>query len=179
MEELIYEYRKSLERIRQAKANLPEGPRGEADRHLLNSMERDLVWVLEWLSTGRQPGNRRGMENRSYDQREVLWSQLSEKARRKIEWRESGKFVGTSSSARWLEQLPELLSESEYEAFVAVRGQALSFAQAASILHCSKSSVQSYVRRAENKLRRAVMEGKLSLPQYARGMANPDFERGR
>lgn len=33
MEELIYEYRKSLERIRQAKANLPEGPRGEADRH--------------------------------------------------------------------------------------------------------------------------------------------------
>ncbi|GGA58829.1 hypothetical protein GCM10007416_34990 [Kroppenstedtia guangzhouensis] len=74
---------------------------------MLNSMERDLVWVLEWLSTGRQPGNRRRMENRSYDQREVLWSQLSEKARRKIEWRESGKLVGTSSSTRWLEQLPE------------------------------------------------------------------------
>ncbi|MDR6225446.1 sigma factor-like helix-turn-helix DNA-binding protein [Desmospora profundinema] len=161
MKEWIQEYRESLERVRKAKKNLPKGPRGEADRRLLNDMERDLVWVIEWLSNGCQPGNRRGMENRSYDQREVLWSRLSEKAKRKIEWRENLKPAGTSRSPQWLEQLPKLLSDSEYEAFVAVRGQALSFGRAASLLHCSKSTVQSYVRRAEKKLRQAVAEGRL------------------
>lgn len=179
MKEWIQEYRESLAQIRKAKKDLPNGPWGEADHRLLSGMERDLVWVLEWLTTGCQPGNRRGMENRSYDQRQVLWSQLSEKAKRRIEWRESMKMTRTSSIQRLLEQMHQLLSDSEYEAFIAVRGQALSFAQAAALFHCSKSTVQSYVRRAEQKLRKAAAEGVFDDLPESRGHREENGARMR
>ncbi|OYD08960.1 sigma factor-like helix-turn-helix DNA-binding protein [Paludifilum halophilum] len=157
MKVLIEEYRQSLEKVRRAKENLPLKGR-EEERRLLNGMERDLVWTIEWMVTGCQPFRQRGMESRAFYQREVFWSQLSEAAKRKVEWRESLKPEGTSPYDPLLERLLSRLSTSEYEAFVAVRGQCLSFARVASLMNCSKAAVQSYVRRAETKLRRAVAE---------------------
>lgn len=157
MKQLIEEYRKSLGKVRLGQKKLIEkGHRTEQDQEdlrILRSMENDLLWAIKWLESGRQPGNQRGIENRATYQREILWSQLSEKEQRQVEWRESQRIRSTCKENKWLEEMLRKLSKSEYEAFVAVRGEGLSFAQTALLLHCSKSTVQSYVRRAEEKLR--------------------------
>ncbi|MDR6880357.1 hypothetical protein [Bacillus sp. 3255] len=37
----------------------------QADRRVINEMVSDCEWTIEWLETGRQPGNKRGIERRS------------------------------------------------------------------------------------------------------------------
>lgn len=43
-----------------------------AERGLLASMINDCEYAIEWLQTGRRPGNRRGIERYAAYQREVL-----------------------------------------------------------------------------------------------------------
>ncbi|WP_158301769.1 sigma factor-like helix-turn-helix DNA-binding protein [Paenibacillus mesophilus] len=45
-----------------------------SDRGLLSSMIGDCDYAIEWLQTGRRPGNRRGIERYAAYQREVLCS---------------------------------------------------------------------------------------------------------
>lgn len=162
MKQLIEEYRLSLDKIQQGQKKLiqknQQSEEDIEDLRLLKSMERDLRWTLTWLETGRQPSNQRGIENRATYQREVFWSQLFEKEQRQIEWQESQRTRYIHRENEWLEKMLSYLSTSEYEAFVAVRGEGLSFAQTALLLHCSKSTVQSYVKRAEKKLRQYVQD---------------------
>ncbi|SFS75818.1 sigma factor-like helix-turn-helix DNA-binding protein [Marininema halotolerans] len=160
MKQFLAEYRTSLTQVQKIRARLTAKGRtkDEADIKTLKRMENDLRWVISWIEHGREPGHRRGMENRSTTQREVLWDQLSEKRQREIEWMESQRKAPSSQENVWLEHMLQSLSKSEYEAFVAVRGEGLSFGQTASLLQCSKSSVQSYVQRAEEKLRRHLCE---------------------
>lgn len=156
MNDLIAEYCRSLERVRQGQKRI-QAKRGEPEQlkeqlRLLKGMERDLLWVIQWLEQGRQPEPSRGMENRSRIQREVLWSQMFESEIRRMEWMESQRErAAYQEKYAWVYQLLTRLSKSEYEAFVAVRGEGLSFQDTAQLLNCSKSSVQSYVRRAEQK----------------------------
>lgn len=74
MQNLIKEYRETLRRIRKAKSKfLPAEKRSDEqvyEYRLLGEMERDLEWSLEWMTTGRQPGNRRGVERLAAYQRE-------------------------------------------------------------------------------------------------------------
>lgn len=158
MEQLLNEYHQSLAKVRQSirrfqlKKELTEEEKETL--RILRSMENDLLWSIDWMRRGSHPPNRRPIENRATYQREVLWSQLSEQAIRQLEWNESQRYTKVSKENTWLDQYLSCLSKSEYEAFVAVRGEGLSFAQTASLLQCSKSTVQSYVYRAERKLRK-------------------------
>lgn len=155
MDELIKNYKRSLRVVHtlQLKAN-------SEDRRLLDEMAADLNYAIDWMNRGRCPGNRRGVENKAAYQREVLWSQLSEFTKQKLEMRESRKRKLSGGENLFLDQILTLLSPTEYEAFIAVRGQCLSFTQVANVMHCSKASVQSYVRRAEKKLRKIVKKDK-------------------
>lgn len=55
------------------------------------------------------------------------------------------------------------LSEKEREAYLAVKGQNYSFADAAEILNVSKSTIQSYVDRAQTKLSNQVKYGSQNI----------------
>lgn len=158
LKELILDYRESLEKIQISESRLMKKKQRteleEEDLRVLRSMRNDLYWVITWLEDGREPGPQRSITNRAGYQREILWSQLTEKGQRQIEWMESQRVYLEPKENKWLEKMLDLLSKSEYESFVAVRGEGLSFAQAASLLNCSKSAVQSYVRRAEEKIRK-------------------------
>ncbi|GEB35887.1 hypothetical protein [Brevibacillus parabrevis] len=43
-----------------------------AERQLIREMRGDVEWVIEWLESGRRPGNKRGIERRAAYQREKL-----------------------------------------------------------------------------------------------------------
>lgn len=162
MKDLIFAYHQSLEKIRISESKLMKIKQRteieEEDLKVLRSMRNDLCWVITWLENGREPDSQRSITNRAGYQREIFWSQLTEKGQRQIEWMESQRTYLEPKENKWLEKMLDLLSKSEYESFVAVRGEGLSFAQTASLLHCSKSAVQSYVRRAEEKIRQACQQ---------------------
>lgn len=44
----------------------------QADRRILNEMVADCERTIEWLGSGRRPGNKRGIERRAAYQREKL-----------------------------------------------------------------------------------------------------------
>jgi RNA polymerase sigma-70 factor (ECF subfamily) len=88
-------------------------------------------------------------------QREIPWSYLSEGTRKRLEMRQGMKGMRTTTREnKVLETALNILTETERDAFVAVRGACISFSQVAQLMNCSKGSVQSYVQRAEEKLRR-------------------------
>lgn len=159
MKELIDEYRETLRAVEWAREEAEE----KAERRLLGEIAGDLKYSIKWMTTGREPGNRRGVENLAAYQREIPWSCLSHNLQRTLEMRESRKKTLTVDEDQFLNSALELLTGLEKDAFIAVRGHCLSFSQAAHLLCCSKSSVQSYVKRAEGKLRDAYEKGSVQM----------------
>ncbi|MFD1425489.1 hypothetical protein [Kroppenstedtia sanguinis] len=75
MKELIHEYRESLKLIREARKEYPRAgerdERQEEDYRTLGNMQRELEFIIKWLTTGREPGSHRGgMKNEMQDLRE-------------------------------------------------------------------------------------------------------------
>ncbi|OAO83493.1 putative prophage LambdaBa01 positive control factor Xpf [Anoxybacillus flavithermus] len=60
MDELLQEYKQTL---KQTKKLLEHAP--EQDKTIIRQMIADLEFVIEWLTTGRQPGHKRGIERRA------------------------------------------------------------------------------------------------------------------
>jgi len=56
MQYLIEEYKQALKRIR-----LLQQSASVEDNKLLGGMASDLQYALEWMQTGRRPGNKRGI----------------------------------------------------------------------------------------------------------------------
>jgi RNA polymerase sigma-70 factor (ECF subfamily) len=154
VKKLIEEYRITLRHVNKAKtkATNPE------DRSLLASCADSLSFSIEYMEKGKNPNSRRGITRLSSTQREipvdprnvafvraaVLQSQapeISEKMRRAI--------VD-------LDIVLRDLSEKEQEAYSLVRGSSYSFAAAAVIMDVQKGTVQTLVRRAEDKIRDMV-----------------------
>ncbi|SFS52307.1 hypothetical protein [Marininema halotolerans] len=75
MKDLIEEYQSSLKKTREANkgyfAEYERDGQQELDFGLLSSMERDLPFVLKWLTTGRQTGRYQGVERSADYQKEV------------------------------------------------------------------------------------------------------------
>ncbi|MBS7531371.1 hypothetical protein IC619_012790 [Hazenella sp. IB182353] len=172
METLRDEYQISLNKVKKlrnqilGKANLKEQDR--EDLRLLRNMESDLQWTIQRMESSFEPVNRRNIARYAGYQREVSWDSFSKKKQREIEWQEAQKKQPTQAEENaFIQELFDQLSQSEYESFVAVRGEGLSFGQAASLLHCSKSAVQSYVRRAETKLKAYVRSTEVQKDCYS------------
>ena len=154
---LIDEYRESLRLVRKArraaKLRLRLGQdeeRAELDCELLASMERDLLWTIEYLETGVMPDNHRGV---------YRWVVPVDPARLRYMVRgqtKAGESSGWVTSDEQLEELLSTLTERERDALVMVRGRGISYRQAAEYLGVSPSTVSAMVRRAERKVRRTA-----------------------
>lgn len=135
----------------------------KGERRLIGEMVSDCEYAAEWLETGRRPGNRRGIERRAAYQRErpvdpiVLQAYLGN--------RSAGGFVQSSSvtdeDRRRIDNVLEQLTVRQRDAYVAVIGKGLSYAEAAELMDVEKGSVQSFVQEAECKIRRILFQGDL------------------
>lgn len=157
-ERLIDEYRESLRLVRHAHRRAKERRDATGDEQAitdcehLSSMERDLLWTIEYLESGHPPDYHRGVYKWSVPVDPQILKRIV-KARTKDE-----------TTSRWaaldptLDELLSLLAPREREAFIMVRGRGISFRQAADYMGVySSGTVSNLVRRAERKLRRAVV----------------------
>ncbi|WP_035295981.1 sigma factor-like helix-turn-helix DNA-binding protein [Brevibacillus thermoruber] len=121
------------------------------ERQFLSEMIGDVEYVIEWLETGRRPGNRRGIERQAAYQRERLMDPIRMQA-----------FVARSTAGspanltEWqrhqIEDALCVLSEREKECYVMAYGECFSHSEIAEMLNLSVSSVETYLKRANLKI---------------------------
>jgi RNA polymerase sigma-70 factor (ECF subfamily) len=121
------------------------------DKKVISGMVSDCEYSIEWLETGRLPGNKRGIERRAAYQREKLVDPLRMQA-----YVRNTKAGGPSNLSDWerfqIEDALSRLSERERECYVLAHGECFSFSQIAELLGISRSSVEEYVERAQKKI---------------------------
>lgn len=126
----------------------------EADMRTLGGMISDTEYSLEWLETGRRPGNKRGIERRAAYQREKPIDPVHLQAY--IAKTSSGGAVQADKlSDRERERIEFALGElspRERECYEMVIGGGLSYGETAEITGLSKSSIQWFVDEAKKKL---------------------------
>lgn len=160
MQDLLREYKETRRQLKRAYEARREGEKvldnqAITERQLLSEMIGDVEFVIEWLETGRRPGNRRGIERRAAYEREKPMDPIRMQA-----------FVANSTAGspcnltEWerfqLEDALSSLTERERECYVLTHGECFSFEETARLLGISKSSVQTHVQRAQEKIRERV-----------------------
>ncbi len=68
MEDLKQQYNKALRSAMKQREIADEG-----DKETWSEIISDMNYVLDWLRSGRRPGNRRGAERKGYEQRTFTW----------------------------------------------------------------------------------------------------------
>ncbi|PZM63485.1 sigma factor-like helix-turn-helix DNA-binding protein [Paenibacillus dendritiformis] len=130
----------------------------ESDMSFLSAMISDREYDIEWMETGRRPGNKRGIERRAAYQRERPVDPL--KLQAYVAKSCSGGAVQaeriTDRERDRIEFALAQLSPRERECYEMTRGNGLSFAETGRILDIDKSTVQSNVKIAEEKLRHHI-----------------------
>lgn len=123
----------------------------QADRGIINEMVSDCEWTIEWLESGRRPGNKRGIERRAAYQREKLMDPVRMQAY--ITKSSAGSPANLTDWQRFqIEDALSRLSERERECYVLAHGECFSFSEIAGMLGVSKGSVEVYVSRAQKKI---------------------------
>ncbi|NGQ95026.1 sigma-70 family RNA polymerase sigma factor [Brevibacillus sp. SYP-B805] len=161
MQDLLREYKETRRVLKRAYEARREGEkvlddRTLAERQILSEMIGDVEFVIEWLETGRRPGNRRGVERLAAYQREKPMDPIRMQA-----------FVANSTAGspanltEWQRQQIEdalcILSERERECYVLAHGECFTHSQIADMLGITKSSVDTHIKRAQQKISERVM----------------------
>lgn len=129
---------------------------------IIGGMISDLQYAIEWLETAREPGTRRTISNRSRYQRTSLFAEI-EKLSYLVTIEQENQREATEDEIERITVMLNNLSDKERAAYLAVKGQNLSFAKAGEILGVSKASVQSYVNRAQDKIDNQVKYGSQNI----------------
>lgn len=126
----------------------------EEERRLIVSMIASCSYVMDWLASGSMPGNRRSMERRAGYQREVLTDpfRMPRQADSYTEHRRSGDDGCTSADRDRLERVLQMLTERERDCYVLAYGERFTYSEIANLLQISKSSVGTYMARAQRKI---------------------------
>lgn len=133
----IATYRRTRERLCTARRD----PKVEA-------MIRDVDYVLEWLETGRRPGNKRGIERLAAYQRDIPIDLMD-----KYATPPPHISLITDDDYAKVEFVLCMLSDQERECYELHVGQNYSMEDVAELLNISKGTVQTYLKRATNKLK--------------------------
>jgi positive control factor len=147
MEEMIDRYKHTRRRLRALRTLNTD----KTERQIIGEMISDCEYTLEWLQSGRRPGNRRGIERRAAYQREKLIDPI------RIQAFVSKNTAGSPANlSEWqrtqLEDALSRLSGRERECYILAHGECFSFAEIADLLKITKASVETYVNRAQQKI---------------------------
>jgi len=149
VEELIKEYRKSLEAVNKCRFMIAD----EHSKKLLGNCATSLRYSIEYMEIGKEPGNRRSITNRSYEQRTVPMDPNSYDFLKAAVINKVAQNNLSDEKRVLVDDLLALLTPKQREAFVMVRGNGYSFSQAGKMMKIKETSVQSHVDRAEKKMR--------------------------
>jgi positive control factor len=164
MNNLIKEYKESLKMTRKMYDNAVE-----EDKKIIAGMISDLEFAIEWMETGRMPGNRRGIERRAAYQREkpfdpLLMQKFFRSSEQVYKWDDHEKeHVITEWDRQRIEDALSVLTKREREVYLMSRGYILSYSEIANYLCISSSSVQTMIERAEKKIQKRINESLFCL----------------
>jgi positive control factor len=164
MEELLKQYRESL---RLAKKLLEKA--SDEDKKIIRGMISDLEFAIEWMTTGRRPGNRRGIERRAAYQREkpfdpLLMQKFFRSSEPTYEWDDhQEESLITEWDRQRIEDALSVLADREREVYLMSRGYCLTYSEIANYLCISSSSVQTMIERAEKKIKKRINESLFCL----------------
>lgn len=155
MIDLIADYEKALRDIVEKRKTADS-----TDDALYSGMESDLRYALEWMKTGKKPGPVRGIERQSGEYRELSIDPL--KMQRYFRSTDSLTYkwddhyqedaVGRTDK-ELLQGALSVLTDTEKEVYMMVRGNAFTFGQAAKIMNWkSKGAVFTSLKRADEKI---------------------------
>lgn len=155
MIDLIADYEKALRDIVEKRKTADS-----TDDALYSGMESDLRYALEWMKSGKQPGTIRGVERRSGREREISVDPvLMQRYFRSVDSSEYGwddhyqEDVIGRQDKELLEGALSVLAKKEREVYMMVRGNALTYGQAAKLMKWkSKGAVQTAIKRADDKI---------------------------
>jgi positive control factor len=166
MNNLLKEYKESLKITRKMYLNALEG-----DKKIIAGMISDLEFAIEWMSTGRRPGNKRGIERRAAYQREkpfdpLLMQKFFRSSEPVYKWddeeRKEENLI-TEWDRQRIEDALSVLTKREREVYLMSRGYCLTYSEIANYLCISSSSVQTLIERAEKKIQKRKNESLFCL----------------
>ncbi|MGM0882533.1 MAG: sigma factor-like helix-turn-helix DNA-binding protein [Bacillota bacterium] len=117
----------------------------------LKEMISDMNFVIEWLHTGRRPGNKRGIDRRSVYQNTKLLDPMVLANYANPSNSRSGSSL-TEDEKTALREVLEILSPQERECYVMAHGHGISHKQIARMLKITEGSVATYIKRAHEKV---------------------------
>jgi len=133
-----------------------DGTKDKAQRELLGSMLSDCDFALEWLKTGRRPGTRRGVE-RAYkvSSWDPAWLEAYHSPNGWSVQRERRDL--TADERFRIEDAMRDLTDRERQCFMMYHVDGMSEYDIAQELHLGRSTVQTYLERAKEKIEYAKM----------------------
>lgn len=168
MEDLIFEYKRSLKKARKMYKTFKEIDPTEmtakqaTDKKLISSMVSDLEFTIEWLEKGRQPGAKRGYDRReSYKRMLIKDPKIIETFSASVD-REQDEGISEWDIERINDAL-SVLTNREKEIFLLNKVELFSYEEIADLLGVTKSTVQTNMKRAENKMMKRQYESLFCL----------------
>jgi len=132
-------------------------PADHADHKIIEGMLSDCNYAIDWLLTGRRPGNKRGIERRAAYQREKLMDPIRMQAF--VHRSTAGSPANLSEWQRFqIDVALSKLSERERECYVLAHGECFTHEYIADMLGISKGAVDSFVSRAQKKISAEVQD---------------------
>jgi len=153
VQELLAGYRETYKMAKAARTAAKEEDRKE-DYELLGNILVSLNYIIKYLDQGFPPEDNRGIYRSkwSQEQREIPFDPANAFFVREAALQRKTKSQLSDEQRELLQDLLAILTKKEREAFVMVRGNALSFAHTAFLMGVKRGTVQNLVYRAEKKL---------------------------
>ncbi|MEK3890236.1 sigma-70 family RNA polymerase sigma factor [Bacillus sp. FSL K6-3431] len=151
---LIHEYTLGKRQLNKMRGNLDRNnPSDREDMKHINSMVDDMDFTIEWLETGRQPGTFRGVDKKLAYQRKALESMdIIPDITDQLDDINEKQLYMTSEEKIILSDIFASFSLRERQCYVLHAAQGMSWTEIADELGVSKSTVQTHITRARNKV---------------------------
>ncbi|WJV19645.1 Fis family transcriptional regulator [Rossellomorea marisflavi] len=158
MQDLIQEYRQTLQSVRNIQKN------GNEEKRIISGMISDLEFAIDWMSHCRRPGNRRGAERLAAYQREKPIDPML--MQRYFRSQENNIYSWDSHDSEQVitdwerEQINCALSNLTYrekEYYLMARGRSISTSVIANYFCVSSSTIKTSLKRAEQKIQSHIV----------------------
>lgn len=157
-DQLLQEYevgKKALARMRDGLNRMD--PSSAQDLTQINSMIDSMAFSMDWMATGRQPGNYRGADIKSVYQRQYFESMdLIPDIQEQLQDMGAKQLYMTQEEKMILSQIFGAMSLRERQCYILHVGQKMSMGRIAEEMGVSKGTVQGYLKRAEKKVQEIV-----------------------
>lgn len=154
MKDLLEQYKEARKGLIKMIEQLGDGEREKEDKKMLNSMKRDVEYIIKWLKLGYDPENPAGVNvedayNIERHENMDVFPDINEQLR---EEREKLREI-TSEERNTILKIFNSLSEREQECFL-LRLRGYTYQEIADELDVSIWTARTYVARAEEKIER-------------------------